>query len=412
MLDPSRWEGFTAIRQGTTDDLVLRSDGTLSYDWKPHTVVITGTTGNIYNGGPIPDDQKLFGHAQEPNTGATFYPATTSTAWNPHRKRYVQIVEEVFGSSFLGEVWYNEADTPMGPWVYGRKIVTHDNYTFYNTRLHPFFNQQDGRFLFFEDTYTNTYLAGVTPTPRYNYNQVMYRLDVDDSRVVLPVPVYDVAGAANPGDFITKSGVRSTTNNEAAVFMIPDRAGMSGTVPYWWNDADCNKRVLMSAGTPLTTPIFWALPGNTANPPSTTIPLWEFYKGTGGSVKGYTTATTLTGYTRNPNPVARVWTNPIRVRLPVTDYLPTLVADAGTDKCPTASATTGTASVTLNGGASRNTDGTITSYQWSWTGGGTGTASGSSPTVVLPPGLYNITLTVSGSAGDTSTDNTVVRVFP
>ena len=34
-------------------------------------------------------------------------------------------------------------------------------------------------------------------TPRYNYNQIMYKLDLADSRLVLPVPVYDLSSARN-----------------------------------------------------------------------------------------------------------------------------------------------------------------------------------------------------------------------
>ena len=412
ITDPTKWEAFTAIKTGTTDELVIRTDGTLNYDWKTNAPVITGTTGPIYFDGtnfvPIPTDQRLFGHAKNPDTGLVFRPHNVATAFNPHRKRWVQTVQATFDSSFLGEVYYDEADTPMGPWVYGRKIVSHNNYSFYNTRLHPYFNQDDGRFIFFENTYT-TYLTSAVPTPRYNYNQVMYRLDTDDPRVVLPVPVYDLAGSSNPGNFVTKAGIRPGTGNETAVFMAPDRAGAAGTIPFWWNDASCKNRVLMSGGTPLTTPIFWALPANTPSPPPTTVPLYEFTKNSNPSVKAYTIETTLAGY-NTPIAIARVWVNPIKVRLPVNDYLPSLIADAGGDKCP--GATGGTASVTLHGGISRNTEGTITSYQWSWTGGGSGSASGVSPTVVLPPGLYNIVLTVTGSGGNTDTDNVVVRVSP
>jgi hypothetical protein len=191
--------------------------------------------------------------------------------------------------------------------------------------------------------------------------------------------------------------------------MAPDRAGMTSTVPVWWNDAACKNRALVVGGTPLTTPIFWALPGNAASPPSTTVELYEFTKNSNGN-KAYSTQASLSGYTRTVNAIARVWTNPIRVRLPVTDYLASLVADAGSDKCATVSG--GTASVNLSASASRNTSGTIASYQWTWTGGGSGSATGATPTVVLPAGLYDIKLTITGSGGDTSTDNVVVRVSP
>ena len=89
-------------------------------------------------------------------------------------------------ASFLGEVWYTEADRPEGPWIWARKIVTHDRYRFYNPVQHPFFDQDGGRVIYFEGTYTYTFSGNDDPTPRYDYNQVMYRLDLGDPRLKLP----------------------------------------------------------------------------------------------------------------------------------------------------------------------------------------------------------------------------------
>jgi hypothetical protein len=35
--------------------------------------------------------------------------------WNDYRKRYSGIIEQQYGVTFLGESWYSEADTPLGP---------------------------------------------------------------------------------------------------------------------------------------------------------------------------------------------------------------------------------------------------------------------------------------------------------
>lgn len=102
-------------------------------------------------------------------------------AWSAFRKKWVTIFTQKGGdSSYLGEIWYAEADSPMGPWRDAIKVVTHDNYTFYNPQLHPGFVSADSSVLLFEATYTATFSAAVVPTPRYNYNQVMYRLDLDE----------------------------------------------------------------------------------------------------------------------------------------------------------------------------------------------------------------------------------------
>ena len=106
---------------------------------------------------------------------------TGSMAWNAFRKRWVTVFMEAFGKpSAFGELWYAEAPTPTGPWGKAVKILTHENYTFYNPRLHPEFTPADSPLLIFEGTYTMLFANKPPPTPRYDYNQILYRLDLDD----------------------------------------------------------------------------------------------------------------------------------------------------------------------------------------------------------------------------------------
>ncbi|WP_341185672.1 hypothetical protein [Paenibacillus sp. FSL H7-0756] len=56
--------------------------------------------------------------------------------------------------------------------------------TFYNVAQHKYFNKDGGRVIYFEGTYTNTFTSHV-PTPRYNYNQVMYKLDLANPKLGL-----------------------------------------------------------------------------------------------------------------------------------------------------------------------------------------------------------------------------------
>ena len=108
-------------------------------------------------------------------------PHTGSIAWNHHRKRWVTVFMEAFGKpSVFGELWYAEAKTPVGQWGKAIKVLTHENYTFYNPRLHPEFTEPNSPILIFEGTYTAEFADRPHPTPRYNYNQVLYRLDLDD----------------------------------------------------------------------------------------------------------------------------------------------------------------------------------------------------------------------------------------
>jgi hypothetical protein len=113
--------------------------------------------------------------------GEEVRPHRGSIAWSPYRNRWVAIFTQHFGRpSALGEIWYAEADSPTGPWGPAAKILSHEDYTFYNPRIHPEFTPEGSRALFFEGTYTATFSGNKQPTPRYDYNQILYRLDLDE----------------------------------------------------------------------------------------------------------------------------------------------------------------------------------------------------------------------------------------
>jgi hypothetical protein len=113
--------------------------------------------------------------------GQPVKPHSGSIAWNPYRKRWVTVFMEAFGKpSAFGELWYAEAVSPNGPWGKAVKVLSHQNYTFYNPRLHPEFTPEDSPILLFEGTYTVQFADRPPPTPRYDYNQILYRLDLND----------------------------------------------------------------------------------------------------------------------------------------------------------------------------------------------------------------------------------------
>ncbi len=100
------------------------------------------------------------------------------------------IASELQGASMLGELWYAESDRPEGPWAAARKIITHadkkdDAHDFYNPTQHAFLDREGGRFIYLEGSYVNTFSGNPHPTPYYEYNQIMYRLDLADPRLRL-----------------------------------------------------------------------------------------------------------------------------------------------------------------------------------------------------------------------------------
>ena len=112
------------------------------------------------------------GPACQWKAGARFVPAgdVGSIAWNAHRKKWIGI------SGSGGDIYYAEAERPEGPWTCRTRVVTHDHYNFYNPVQHAFFDRGGGRVIYFEGTYTKTFVNGAVPTPLYDYNQILYKL--------------------------------------------------------------------------------------------------------------------------------------------------------------------------------------------------------------------------------------------
>lgn len=106
---------------------------------------------------------------------------TGSARWNEHRKKWVFVGNRFGGpTSPLGEVWYAEADHPAGPYLRTVRVAIHDRQTFYNVAHFPFLDRDGGRTIHFEGTYSNEFSGNPEKTARHNYNQILYRLDLED----------------------------------------------------------------------------------------------------------------------------------------------------------------------------------------------------------------------------------------
>ncbi len=190
MQDQTRYEAYTPLGAGSRwagVDSKLERDaaGKLVWGWKRDTAPVSPEEqAQLVKAGRMREEESPFA-LHDLVTGKSVMAQGGSVTWNDYRKRWIMIFGEIRGTSFLGEIWYAEAEQPEGPWTTARKIVTHDRYTFYNPTQHPFFDQEGGRILYFEGTYTNQFTG--TPetqaTPRYEYNQILYRLDLSDPRL-------------------------------------------------------------------------------------------------------------------------------------------------------------------------------------------------------------------------------------
>jgi hypothetical protein len=310
------YEAFTCLKAGSRLDkpeLDRDGDGKLCWGWKKDTPPL-GPRGEarLIRTGQLKADEALL-HLRDVESGKPVAAHSGSEYWNNHRRRWVMIAVQGSGSSMLGEVWYAEADTPLGPWVYARKIVTHDRYSFYNPKQHPFFDKDNGRIVFFEGTYTNTFSGNPETTPRYDYNQILYKLDLDDPRLNLPVAVYNLSEEGPPARFGTMRE-RKPKQPASVAFFALERPG-EGTVPVSAGDngglhiGDFKDRK--------TTPLFHAVPADGKQPPATTVPLYEFVH-KDGRKRVYSTDGdwSNSGYKRSEKPICRVWRNPLRIVLP------------------------------------------------------------------------------------------------
>ena len=186
-LDPTMYEAFTCFGEAEAADeadLLQDADGRVRYEWRRNGQPVAGAAERrLIATGRLPAEQARF----LPGDGDSSQPILMhrgSVRWNPHRRRWIMIATQHGGSaSLLGEIWYAESAELTGPWRRAVKVVTHDRYSFYNPVHHAFFDQEGGRVIYFEGTYTRMFSGNPVPTPRYDYNQIMYRLDLADPRL-------------------------------------------------------------------------------------------------------------------------------------------------------------------------------------------------------------------------------------
>jgi hypothetical protein len=184
VCDPTKYEAFTCLKAGATRrdlDVERSADGTLNWRWTRDDAPMTSEIEHrLVQAGKIKPEEMRLSPESATEPGKRIRPAFGTVRFNKHRKCWVLITGQHGGSSsFLGEVWYSEGPSPTGPFTKGVKIVTHDGQSFYNVCHHDCLDEQDGRAVYFEGTYTNSFTKDVAPTPRYEYNQVLYKLDLE-----------------------------------------------------------------------------------------------------------------------------------------------------------------------------------------------------------------------------------------
>ncbi len=181
VLNPQAYEALSCTNSDAPDRPHLDSDGTPVWSWQSNLPPVDSKT-----------EQRWVKEGQLRADGCRFLPANSqrpaervalhngSVRWNAYRRRWVMVACQIGGeASHLGEVWYAESDHPSGPFPVATKILSHNRQTFYNVVHHDFLDRDGGRVIHFEGTYTHEFSGNPDKTPRYNYNQILYRLDLD-----------------------------------------------------------------------------------------------------------------------------------------------------------------------------------------------------------------------------------------
>jgi len=305
--DLAQYEAFTCLVPGSMLDkpqIDRDESGRVRYAWKKNTPAVgSDKQARLVKDGLLKEHEGLLQLRDAASDRPILAHRNSCTAWNEHRKKWVNIILQIYGTSMLGEIWYAEADSPLGPWVYATKIVTHDKYTFYNPKQHPLFSRGEPRYLYFEGTYTHSFSGAEHRTPRYDYNQVMYRVDLDDEQLVLPAAVYDAKGKGRADNLRLADALLAGRGQFARIaFFALDRP-RKGAIPI---EAPTTGRG-ESGGV-----LFYALPADAADPGATVL-LYE-YIGEGDDPPIYNVRgdLDLAGYRCCPEPICRVWPSPYR----------------------------------------------------------------------------------------------------
>jgi len=320
-LDVGRYEAWTPLREGSNleaPEIDRDASGQIRYAWRRNTPALDQRRQDeLIKAGKMKHGEAWI-HLQDADTGKPVMAHNGSVYWNDYRRRWITIRCETFGTSMLGETWYAEADTPLGPWIYARKIVTHEKYDFYNPKHHPFFDKNGGRLIYFEGTYVNTFSGNPDKTPRYDYNQIMFKLDLSDPRLCLPVPIYRVVGQDGVVKWGTARRFGSQHTKGTIVFFALDRP-RKGAVPVYAK-ATANGResltVVASAahlpGNGAREPVFYVLPAETEPRHATTLPLFE-YLSENNMNREYSTLErwSAPAFSRSERPLCLVWRNPM-----------------------------------------------------------------------------------------------------
>ena len=190
-VSSKRQWSFTCIKKDAdktklkSEDFIRNSNGQLVFSWQKNGIPYQPKLQMKLHKRGLITDADYWLRPRDVLTGIPLDAFNGSICWNDHLKKWVMI-----NQGKLGDIWFSIAPSFTGPWMYGKRIISHQKYNFYNPVHHSFLDQRSGKDIFIEGTYTNYFSGNSERTPRYDYNQIMYKLNLENPELEMPVPVF------------------------------------------------------------------------------------------------------------------------------------------------------------------------------------------------------------------------------
>jgi hypothetical protein len=178
VLDPGEYEALTCLNE--SGSVLFNSEAQPVWRWQKELKPVSSAMEYDWvQAGTLKVEDALFcpRDVDHPEDLIKLHRGTVH--WNQYRQKYIMLAGQLEGkSSMLGEIWFSESAAPEGPFKQAKKVVTHNKQTFYNPCHHVFLDAGLGRTIYFEGTYTHDFSGNPHKTMRYNYNQILYKLDL------------------------------------------------------------------------------------------------------------------------------------------------------------------------------------------------------------------------------------------
>lgn len=325
LTDPGSYRVFTPLQAGSSWDPQSPSfkrdeNNEVEWGWETLTPPVTDLReATLVENGSLAKSRGIH-HLRDKQTGDSVDTLGGSVYWNPHRQKWVMMGTELRGStSNLGEVWYAEADSPLGPWVYAQKIITHDKHTFSTPTQHPFFDQSNGQVVYLQGTFSEDFQdKRIFRVSKYDDNQMMYRVDLSDTRLFMPTAVYRSRHSDGWHHYRTKQSAQNPAQGASTIpfYALPTDRVLDGAKPVWEVEKEVNgvkvtELTTDSSKATSSSPVFYT-PPNDQFDTDPIVPLHEYQKD-GGQELIYRTEfqPTPDDFTQTSStPVAFVWGSP------------------------------------------------------------------------------------------------------